>query len=148
MCGKRLKLLEAGMCLNGAALILHLSVLLTRPHCRYSPNFSKRCTHLIVAAEQSDTSQVKVYLAGVNKEKWQAHAVRLDWLLDCTQNSCQIPEDPYKVEPPSPEVGAIACLVLVSGSIRRQSAVLACAEVSGATAKVTASCCTDCEQSS
>lgn len=73
--------------------------------CRFSPNFSKRCTHLIVSSEQSDASQLKVYLASINKEKWHAHAVRFEWLMECASQHRQVAEDSFAVQPPRHEVG-------------------------------------------
>ncbi len=72
--------------------------------CRYSPNFSKRCTHLIVSTEQSDASQLKLYLASINKDKWHAQAVRFEWLLECASQSRQVDEDAFAVEAPKYEV--------------------------------------------
>ena len=72
--------------------------------CRYSPNFSKRCTHLIVSTEQNDASQLKLYLANTNKEKWHAQAVRLDWLLECANQHRQIDEESYAVDTPQCKV--------------------------------------------
>ena len=73
--------------------------------CRFSPNFSKRCTHLIVSSEQSDASQLKVYLASINKDKWHAHAVRYEWLMECATQHRQVAEDNFEVQPPRHEVG-------------------------------------------
>ncbi|KAL0036499.1 hypothetical protein WJX77_010236 [Trebouxia sp. C0004] len=70
---------------------------------RYSPNFSKRCTHLIVSTEQSDASQLKLYLASINKDKWHAQAVRFEWLLECASQSRQVDEDAFAVEAPKHE---------------------------------------------
>ncbi|KAL0037489.1 hypothetical protein WJX79_010802 [Trebouxia sp. C0005] len=70
---------------------------------RYSPNFSKRCTHLVVAAEQSDASQLKLYLASINKDKWHAQAVRFEWLLECASQSRQVDENAFAVEAPKYE---------------------------------------------
>ncbi len=72
--------------------------------CRYSPNFSKRCTHLIISTEQSDASQLKLYLASINKDKWHAQAVRFEWLLECASQSRQVDEDAFAVEAPKYEV--------------------------------------------
>ena len=72
---------------------------------RFSPNFSKRCTHLIVSSEQSDASQLKVYLASINKDKWHAHAVRYEWLMECATQHRQVAEDNFEVQPPRHEVG-------------------------------------------
>ena len=72
--------------------------------CRYSPNFSKRCTHLIVSTEQNDASQLKLYLASVNKDKWHAQAVRFDWLLECANQHKQVAEESFAVDPPKYEV--------------------------------------------
>ena len=118
---------------------------------RYTPNFSKRCTHLIVAGEHSDTSQVKVYLAGVNKDKWQAHAVRLEWLEDCTHNSCQVAEGPYKVEPPSPKVRHAKCHLKCHLWPRQPTSISRCVsptEVPHSPREAAASGCTYSEQSS
>ncbi len=75
--------------------------------CRYSPNFSKRCTHLIVSTEQNDASQLKLYLASINKDKWHAQAVRFDWLLECATQHRQVGEESFVVEPPKYEVGCV-----------------------------------------
>ena len=72
--------------------------------CRYSPNFSKRCTHLIVSTEHNDASQLKIYLASINKDKWHAHAVRLEWLMECASKQQQVGEEAFTVQPPRHEV--------------------------------------------
>ena len=77
--------------------------------CRYSPNFSRRCTHLIVSAEQSDASQLKLYLASTNKEKWHAQAVRFEWLMECATQHRQVSEDSFAVQPPRQEVISQEC---------------------------------------
>ena len=76
--------------------------------CRYSPNFSKRCTHLVVSADPSDASLLKVYLAGINKDKWHSRAVRFDWLLECANQHKVVPEAPFTVQAPAYEVGSKA----------------------------------------
>lgn len=76
--------------------------------CRFSPNFSKRCTHLIVSSEQSDASQLKVYLASINKAKWHAHAVRFEWLMECATQHRQVAEDNFAVLPPRHEVSHVS----------------------------------------
>ena len=72
--------------------------------CRHSPNFSKRCTHLLVSADPSDASLLKVYLAGINKDKWHSRAVRMDWLLECANQHKIVAEAPFIVEAPAYEV--------------------------------------------
>ena len=73
-------------------------------YCRYSPNFSKRCTHLVVSAEQNDVTKLKLYLAGINKDKWHAQAVRFEWLLECANQCRQVSEDAFVVNTPKHEV--------------------------------------------
>ena len=91
---------------------LHSTITNCGHDCRYSPNFSKRCTHLIVSAEQNDASQLKVYLASINRDKWHARAVRFEWLMECATHHRQVDEDAFEVQPPRHEVSD-ACMLLV-----------------------------------
>lgn len=92
--------------------------------CRYSPNFSKRCTHLIVSSEQSDASQLKVYLASINKDKWHAQAVRFEWLMECATQHQLVVEDGFAVQPPRHEVGRECTQHLMCTCMHYRSAVM------------------------
>lgn len=65
-----------------------------------------------MSAEQNDASQLKVYLASINRDKWHARAVRYEWLLECATQRRQVDEDAFAVQPPRREVSC-ACMLKV-----------------------------------
>lgn len=66
--------------------------------CRYSPNLSRRCTHLLVSSHAGAAApSEKLSSALRNRHKWGLHLVSMGWLLCSTEHGARQPEASYAV---------------------------------------------------
>lgn len=85
---------------------------------------------MIVSAEQNDASQLKVYLASINRDKWHARAVRYEWLMECATQHRQVDEDAFAVQPPEHEVSDAGMLKVMCACIHMESIFMTCYRMS------------------
>ncbi|PRW59970.1 BRCT domain DNA repair [Chlorella sorokiniana] len=74
---------------------------------RYSPNLSRRCTHLAVPGGVSERSE-KLHSALRNRHKWGLHIVDLRWVLESAQAGQRLDEEGFPVHPLPQEQAAPA----------------------------------------
>lgn len=107
-------LADSSLLLPTAFLVLPLAVrvrpLCLHPSpCRYSPNLSRRCTHLAVprsALKAGAACSHKLRSALRHEGQWGLHIVDLAWVEECDRAGRQLEEAPFR--PPAELLAALA----------------------------------------
>ena len=76
--------------------------------CRYTPNLSRRVTHLVVLPDCKPSESEKVALALHNLAKWGTRLVTRQWVVASAEGGAMRPETEY--EPAA--IGDVVCCIL------------------------------------
>lgn len=71
--------------------------MIAHPTCSYSPQLSRRCTHLAAPASTQPHSSEKLHSAKRNQQKWGLRIVTLDWLLRSAEQGQRLDESAFPV---------------------------------------------------